>query len=80
MNFLGNGANIFGSFDNGEVIAARHNERELTGDPTAHAEVLALRDAAGEVGGVELVLPGRVVVGDEERASTDRRQEEGVPL
>lgn len=30
----------------GEVIAARHNERELAGDPTAHAEVLALRDAA----------------------------------
>lgn len=28
------------------VVAARHNERELTGDPTAHAEVLALRDAA----------------------------------
>ncbi len=30
----------------GEVIARRHNERELQGDPTAHAEVLALRDAA----------------------------------
>ena len=35
---------------NGEVIARRHNERELTGDPTAHAEVLALRDAAAVVG------------------------------
>ena len=34
----------------GEIIAARHNERELTGDPTAHAEVLALRDAAASVG------------------------------
>ncbi len=34
----------------GVVIAARHNERELTGDPTAHAEVLALRDAAAVVG------------------------------
>ena len=34
----------------GEVIAARHNERELTGDPTAHAEVLALRDAARAIG------------------------------
>jgi tRNA(adenine34) deaminase len=34
----------------GEVIAARHNERELTGDPTAHAEVLALRDAAAHIG------------------------------
>ena len=35
---------------NGEVIAARHNERELTGDPTAHAELLALRDAATALG------------------------------
>jgi tRNA(adenine34) deaminase len=35
---------------NGVVIAARHNEREATGDPTAHAEVLALRDAAVVVG------------------------------
>jgi tRNA(adenine34) deaminase len=34
----------------GTVIAARHNERELTGDPTAHAEVLAVRDAAAVVG------------------------------
>ena len=30
----------------GVVIAARHNERELTADPTAHAEILAIRDAA----------------------------------
>ena len=34
----------------GALIAARHNERELTGDPTAHAEVLAIRDAARVVG------------------------------
>ena len=34
----------------GTVIAARHNERELTGDPTAHAEVLAIRDAARVIG------------------------------
>jgi tRNA(adenine34) deaminase len=34
----------------GHVIAARHNEREVTGDPTAHAEILALRDAAAVVG------------------------------
>ena len=34
----------------GGVIASRHNERELTGDPTAHAEVLALRDAANVIG------------------------------
>ncbi len=35
---------------NGEIIAARHNERELTGDPTAHAEILAMRDAAAQIG------------------------------
>jgi tRNA(adenine34) deaminase len=30
----------------GEVLAAAHNERELRADPTAHAEILALREAA----------------------------------
>lgn len=35
---------------NGEVLARRHNERERTGDPTAHAEILALRDAAARAG------------------------------
>ena len=34
----------------GKIIAARHNEREATKDPTAHAEVLALRDAASALG------------------------------
>jgi tRNA(adenine34) deaminase len=34
----------------GVIIAARHNERELTGDPSAHAEMLAIRDAAAVVG------------------------------
>ena len=34
----------------GAVVARRHNEREATGDPTAHAEVLALRDATAAVG------------------------------
>jgi tRNA(adenine34) deaminase len=29
-----------------EVVARRHNEREATGDPTAHAGILALREAA----------------------------------
>ena len=38
----------------GEVIAAAPNERELRGDPTAHAEVLALREASGVVGGWRL--------------------------
>jgi tRNA(adenine34) deaminase len=45
----------------GEVVARRHNERELTGDPTAHAELLCLRDAAAARGtwrldGVTLVV------------------------
>jgi tRNA(adenine34) deaminase len=35
----------------GEVIASVPNERELRGDPTAHAEILALREAAQAVGG-----------------------------
>jgi len=34
----------------GEVVARRHNERELTHDPSAHAEILALRDAAASIG------------------------------
>src|SRR5947209_20386741 len=34
----------------GEVIAAAHNEREIRGDPTAHAELLALREAARVLG------------------------------
>ncbi len=38
----------------GEVLARRHNERERTGDPTAHAEILALRDAATRLGGWRL--------------------------
>jgi tRNA(adenine34) deaminase len=35
----------------GEVLAAARNERELRGDPTAHAEVLALREAGTKLGG-----------------------------
>ena len=34
----------------GRVIACAHNEREVLGDPTAHAEVLALRRAAKLLG------------------------------
>jgi tRNA(adenine34) deaminase len=30
----------------GELVAAAHNERELRQDPTAHAELIALREAA----------------------------------
>jgi tRNA(adenine34) deaminase len=35
----------------GEVIGSAGNERELRGDPTAHAEVLALREASRRLGG-----------------------------
>ena len=38
----------------GEVLAAAHNERELRGDPTAHAEILALREASVRLGGWRL--------------------------
>jgi tRNA(adenine34) deaminase len=34
----------------GRVIGRGHNERELRNDPTAHAEVIALRAAAAEAG------------------------------
>jgi tRNA(adenine34) deaminase len=40
----------------GEVICEAANERELRGDPTAHAEILALRRAAERLGGWR--LPG----------------------
>ncbi|MEO6628666.1 MAG: nucleoside deaminase [Aquihabitans sp.] len=34
----------------GVVVASRRNEREASGDPTAHAEMLAIRDAAAAIG------------------------------
>lgn len=34
----------------GQVIARAHNRREMDNDPTAHAEVLAMRDAAEQLG------------------------------
>ena len=37
------------------IVARRHNERESLIDPTAHAELLALRDAAAEMGSWPLV-------------------------
>jgi len=39
----------------GEVLAAARNERELRGDPTAHAEILALREASARLGGWRLL-------------------------
>lgn len=38
----------------GRILARARNEREATGDPTAHAEVLALRAAAAALGGWRL--------------------------
>jgi tRNA(adenine34) deaminase len=35
----------------GEVVGAAGNEREVRGDPTAHAEILAMREAARALGG-----------------------------
>lgn len=35
---------------NGEVIGRGYNQRERDGDPTAHAEMIAIREAAGVVG------------------------------
>ena len=39
----------------GEPLAAAGNERELRGDPTAHAELLAIREAAATVGSWRLL-------------------------
>jgi tRNA(adenine34) deaminase len=39
----------------GEVIASGHNERELRQDPTAHAELLALREASRVLGSWRLL-------------------------
>ncbi len=43
----------------GELIAAAGNEREQRGDPTAHAEILALQQASQAMGGWR--LPGTVL-------------------
>ena len=37
------------------IVAAGHNERELEGDPTAHAELLAIRRAAAATGSWRLL-------------------------
>ena len=38
----------------GEVVSMGRNEREVRGDPTAHAEILALREASARMGGWRL--------------------------
>lgn len=45
----------------GDVLGARHNEKELRSDPTAHAELLVLGDAARAVGSWRLDGVGLVV-------------------
>jgi tRNA(adenine34) deaminase len=42
------GAVVFGA--DGRELGAGHNEREATGDPTGHAEIVALRAAAAALG------------------------------
>jgi len=39
----------------GELVGAGHNERELRQDPSAHAEMLALREGAGRLGSWRLL-------------------------
>jgi tRNA(adenine34) deaminase len=45
----------------GSVLAARHNEREGSSDPTAHAEMLVLRDTAEVLGSWRLSVVTLVV-------------------
>lgn len=42
------GAAIFNK--DGELISTGHNERELHNDPTAHAEIVAIRNASEKLG------------------------------
>ena len=49
------GALVFDA--SGRLLAAAHNERELLQDPTAHAEILALRAAARALGDWQLLGP-----------------------
>jgi tRNA(adenine34) deaminase len=46
------GAAVLGP--DGAPVARAHNEREVAGDPTAHAEIIALRRAARVIGGWRL--------------------------
>jgi pyrimidine deaminase RibD-like protein len=58
----------------GVVVARAHNERELTNDPTAHAEVLALRRASAATGSWRLDGHTLVVIPSlRSRASSEQR-------
>lgn len=46
----------------GRLVSHRHNERESRADPTAHAELLAIRDAAAAQGSWRLGAQATVVV------------------
>jgi tRNA(adenine34) deaminase len=48
------GLNGEGGEGKGEVVGRGHNRREIDHDPLAHAEVLAIRQAAARVGGWRL--------------------------
>jgi tRNA(adenine34) deaminase len=52
---------VVARIDTGEIVARRHNQRELDADPTAHAEILALRDAARAAGSWRLDAHALVV-------------------
>ncbi|HEV2742341.1 MAG TPA: nucleoside deaminase, partial [Rubrobacter sp.] len=64
-----------------EVLAVAANEREATGDPTAHAELLAIREAANTLGGWRLagctlyatLEPCPMCAGAAQAARLDRR-------
>ncbi|MFA5883917.1 MAG: nucleoside deaminase [Acidimicrobiia bacterium] len=51
---------VIARVSDGAIVARRHNERERLADPTAHAELLAIRDAAAAVGASR--LDGHVLV------------------
>ena len=46
------GAVVYGP--DGQELSTGHNRREATGDPTAHAEIVAMRGAAAALGGWRL--------------------------